>query len=50
MITDLIVGGNVGFFATDHQFVLIIKGKIYGPFKNKDYQKVIDALKKEEEN
>lgn len=36
---------DMGFLRTKKQFVIIIKDKIYGPFKNEDYNKILDVFK-----
>lgn len=50
MITDLVINKDLGLLVTNNQFVLIIKDNIYGPFQNRNYKKVINALKIKEEN
>jgi hypothetical protein len=47
MIKDLIVNGEIGFLATEKQFVLLIEGNIYGPFHNKDWKRVVKTLGEE---
>lgn len=47
MIKDLIVNGEVGFLATEKQFVFLIEGNIYGSFYNKDWKRVVKTLEEE---
>lgn len=47
MIKDLVVSGNIGLLRTEKQFVLLINDEMYGPFKNKDWKKIVRILKEE---
>ncbi|KAF6604303.1 MULTISPECIES: hypothetical protein [Bacillus] len=36
--------GDFACSGTEHEFVLVIKNKIYGPFKNCRYNAILNAL------
>lgn len=48
MITDFHVVGEIGVIKTKKEFVLIIKDKIFGPFKNEHVRKIVEVLEQNE--
>lgn len=43
-----IAENNMGVLRTKKQFVIVIDGKIHGPFKNEQVDTILNLLKQEE--